>query len=48
MEKVVFVRDDKLDEVNDLLSKGWTVKMIRAVGTGGEFSYVYAYFVLEY
>ena len=57
MEKVFFVENDNLDEVNDELSKGGKVKFIcpvaESVSIGGETAHnitgdTYAYVVIEY
>ncbi len=51
MEKIVLVKNDKLDEVNEMLSEGWKVKSLKPVSeivscgaddidTGSIFAYV--------
>jgi hypothetical protein len=42
MEKIVLVKNDKLEEVNKLLEEGWSVKFIQTCGID-----IYAYIALE-
>lgn len=46
MEKIFYVTDDELDEVNTVLEKGGKVKMIHAVGVDA-YHKIYSYIVVE-
>lgn len=51
MEKIFYVRDNKLDEVNRELAKGGTVKLIQAVQVEYNSHYadaIIAYVVISY
>ncbi len=55
MQRIFFIKNGKLDKINDLLYEGWTVKIVQPVSeivsAGGEGNYttgdVFAYIVLE-
>ena len=47
MQKVIFVKDGLLDEVNRHLASGWKVVKIEAVSSHTDTYYSFAYFVLE-
>lgn len=44
LEKVIFVKNANLEEVNSMLEDGWRVKLIESTSSDG---YCSAYFVLE-
>lgn len=47
MEKVFWIKNGNLEEINDLLAKGGKVKMIRAVSEANGYQTTYAYIVVE-
>ena len=47
MEKIFFVKDDDLKEVNESLAKGGKVKMISTIAEGNGYKTTYAYIVVD-